>query len=128
MDFKPQKLANKTNNYIYKIVIIVLIIILAISFYFNIKTYFNQPTNSSTQFTDSEDYASVKQKLKNLVDIPSNENPTIIQVVDAPQLKTKNASLYKDVQNGDLLVVYQSKLVIFRGVDAKIVDIIQLNN
>lgn len=55
--------------------------------------------------------------------ITPEEDPTVATIIDAEALKTENPSFYADAQNGDKLLVFSTKAIIFREETNKIVNI-----
>lgn len=56
----------------------------------------------------------VIEALKKIFLIGETEAPTVARIEDPEKLKTSNATFYKDVQQGDYLVIYPKRAIIFR--------------
>jgi hypothetical protein len=52
-----------------------------------------------------------------------DESPTIANIVDVEALKKNNADFYKDAVNGDRLLIYSTKAIIFREPESKIINV-----
>jgi hypothetical protein len=52
-----------------------------------------------------------------------DEQPTIATLVDVEALKEENPEFYKNAKNGDLLVIYSEKAILFREDDGKIINV-----
>lgn len=87
----------------------------------------NKPTDLSSILPRAEDQ-SIADYLSKIIDLPSNESPTIAEVKDAPNLKLQDELLYKDIVNGDRIVIYTDTIVIFRPLTGKILQVVKINN
>lgn len=87
----------------------------------------NKPTDLSAILPRAEDQ-SIIDYLSKIIDLPVNESPTIAEVKDAQNLKLQDELLYKDVLNGDRLVIYSGSIVIFRPLTGKILQVVKINN
>lgn len=61
-------------------------------------------------------------KLKNHVVLPENQTPVVATVEDAAALQKDN-TFYNEAQNGDTVVVFQSKAYLYRPSTDRIVNI-----
>jgi hypothetical protein len=52
-----------------------------------------------------------------------DEQPTIATLVDIEALKEENPEFYKNAKNGDLLVIYSEKAILFREEEGKIINV-----
>jgi hypothetical protein len=52
-----------------------------------------------------------------------DEQPTIATLVDIDALKEENPEFYKNAKNGDLLVIYSEKAILFREDEGKIINV-----
>lgn len=77
---------------------------------------------------DSANYESLKNSLNELIDIKSQDQPTIIEVSNAANLKLQDSVLYTQVENSDLMLVYKDKVIIYRPFTNKIVNVFPVNN
>lgn len=80
------------------------------------------------KFIDSTNYELLKNSLNELIDIKSKEEPTIIEVSNAANLKLQDSVLYTQVENSDLVLVYKDKVIIYRPLTNKIVNVFPVNN
>lgn len=79
---------------------------------------------------DPTNYAEVQNsladatlaKLRKLIVVPTSEKPTMYTVINANELKKTNQEFYGDVQNGDQIIIYSNKLIIYREKDNLIVN------
>jgi hypothetical protein len=53
------------------------------------------------------------QKVASHIQIKKDEQPTIATIQDAETLRTQNAVFYKDAQNGDRLLIWSDKAVLY---------------
>lgn len=54
---------------------------------------------------------------------PADEEPVIASVINADSLRKENADFYKDAQDGDTLLIYSSKALIYRQSENKIINV-----
>lgn len=59
------------------------------------------------------DIASLISRVSQLITVKAGEEPTVATVQDAEMLKTSNPVFYKDVENGDRLLVWSDKAVLY---------------
>lgn len=60
--------------------------------------------------------------LKEIMLLP-DEQPTIATLVDIDALKEENPEFYKNAKNGDLLVIYSEKAILFREDEKRIINV-----
>ncbi len=72
------------------------------------------------QKTEKNDAKAVVEKLKVLMTVPAEE-PLVATITDAIKLK-QSEPFYKNAQNGDKVVIWKDKAVIYRMDQNKIVD------
>lgn len=68
--------------------------------------------------------ASLKKRLL----ISETDAPTVARVEDPEKLKTSNAEFYKDVQNGDYLVIFPKRAIIYRQSNDQIINVAPIIN
>jgi hypothetical protein len=62
---------------------------------------------------DPKEVASVIDRVRELVAVSRDEMPTVATVQDISVLRPQNPTLYRDAQNGDKLLVWSDKVVVF---------------
>lgn len=62
------------------------------------------------------------ENLREIMLLP-DEQPTIATLVDVDALKEENPEFYKNAQNGDLLVIYSEKAILFREDEKRIINV-----
>lgn len=72
------------------------------------------------QTIQKNDAKAVVTKLKTLMEVPSEE-PLVATITDAAKLK-ENEPFYKNAQNGDKVVIWKEKAIIYRMEQNKLVD------
>lgn len=68
------------------------------------------------------------EKLSNFVLLDRQQEPTIGTIENIETLKNNNPELFKNAQNGDRLIVYTDKVIIFRESDSLIINQTLLSN
>ena len=69
---------------------------------------------------DSNDAKAVINKLSKIMDVPQEE-PLVATITDAARLKEQEP-FYKNAQNGDKVIIWKEKAVIYRLETNKIID------
>jgi len=72
----------------------------------------------------SNNNQSILDEVAQLTDINTSQTSTIAEVADADQLRDENAiqaQVYKDAQNGDYVIGFEDKMVIYRRSENKII-------
>ncbi len=103
------------NLFTLKGLVVVLLIAQAISIYLIINPPYLASANESKK---------ILNEIEKLTDINTFEDPVISRVKDIDKIKeanSLNAEVYKDAKNGDYLIGYTDKLIIYRRDDDKIV-------
>lgn len=55
--------------------------------------------------------------------VPDRSDPTVIEVSDVARLKKNNPEFYQNVEQGDYLLMYSDKAVIYRQKQNKIINV-----
>lgn len=73
------------------------------------------------------DMARIVELVKNLIELPSDEQPTIATVIDASKLKDQQ--FFAHSENGDKLLIYTQarKAILYRPSTNKVVDVAPVN-
>lgn len=112
---------NKASIYL---VLLIIIILTAVALMINQKLKAgqtpknNQPAvaeqgNEVKKPLDKSDISSLIARVASLIIVNPNEEPTIATVQDAEALRKSNPAFYKDAQNGDRLLVWSDKAVLY---------------
>ena len=70
---------------------------------------------------DSNDSKAVMKQLEKHMEVPSGEEPLVATITDAIKLK-ETEPFYKNAKNGDKVVIWKEKALIYRVEDDKIID------
>lgn len=71
---------------------------------------------------EKEESQRVIDALCKLIKCP-NEKPTVATIIDIDTLKKDNPEFYKDAKNGDRIIVFTTKAIIFRTEENMIINI-----
>jgi hypothetical protein len=74
--------------------------------------------NSSINFSSD---AEIIRYLAKSIELPS-ETPTIAEIVDSQALKNQDPIRYQNVKNGDKVIIYSNRGIIFRPSTGRIID------
>jgi hypothetical protein len=118
--FQKRYTTEKPNNK-WKIFVTILIIsaLLGVSTFFIFKLYGN---NSNS----SQNSNNIIQVMSKITQLP-NEDPTISTINDIATLQKDNPQFYKEAQNGDKVVIYSTKVYIYRPSSKKIINIANIS-
>ncbi len=121
---KPIEEPNKSSNSIY-LVLLAIIVLTAIALMVNQKLKTKQEpgskapvaaTNQAAQTKkpmDKSDISALISRVGSLIMVNTNEEPTIATVQDAEALRKSNPVFYKDAEDGDRLLVWSDKAVLY---------------
>lgn len=83
---------------------------------------------SSTATSQSDQYLSLDSKVRSMILITTDEAPRITMITNIEQHRLGNPSFYAEAQNGDFVLFYSSKVVIFREAPELIVNVSSVIN
>ena len=98
------------------IVVVILLQVLTVSLVL-------KPTWINDLFFGSQD-AQIVGEVKSLTAITNTDTPVVAKVQDADALREENAiqaEIYKDTQNGDYVIGYSDRLIVYRRSEGKII-------
>jgi len=55
--------------------------------------------------------------------LPKDQEPSVATVVNVEKLRESNAEFYRDAQNGDYLVLYEDRAILYRDPEQLIVNV-----
>jgi hypothetical protein len=109
------------------ILAIILLITTGISSYLALTFYNRLPPSQrvlgATAQIAPQEANDLEYELSKLIILPVGEQPTIAQIVDIKSLQDQNPSFYQFAQNGDTVLVFSTRAVIYRRSEGKIVNI-----
>lgn len=131
-DNPAQSSTNKAANLAFAVVIIVIAIVGGKLFLDNVNS---AETGSGDvageqqgeEFPDGsspQTAKSVGEKLGSLILVNKDEVPTVATIVNIDDLQASNPDFYGAAKNGDKLVVYSDKAIIFREEDNLIINVL----
>lgn len=118
------------------------VVVLAAALIIGIKDYFYPSKPAGTSPTVQAGAAAVPpvasqgmtKELQDLIakvathlTVNTNEVPTIATVADANLLRAQNPVFYKDVQNGDRLLIWSNQAVLYSPTDDKILSVLPIS-
>lgn len=83
-------------------------------------------TASKTATPPSADTKSLLEKVGKLIVLPQGEEPTIATVTDVERLKS-NQPFFAQAKNGDKVLIYSNKAILYDPVADKIVEVATIN-
>ncbi|MEP7103699.1 MAG: hypothetical protein ABI721_03255 [Candidatus Dojkabacteria bacterium] len=122
-----QKRIEKKNDLLYKFIILILIVVIVGGgvYLFVIKPRMEPlASTSGTDQTaqDTAKYNALTDKIKKIILVP-NESPTIATIANLEEVKSQNATFYADAQEGDTVIIFSTKALIYRESEDKIINV-----
>lgn len=96
-------------------------------FYWQYQDVKNNP-NAALEDRNADETSRVLTKLKSVIQIEETDTPTVARVDDPEKLKQANQEFYANVQQGDYLVLYPKRAIIFRESNSQIVNVAPIIN
>lgn len=120
------KIAGSRTTFFVLIIIVVVMAAGALMIGNKVKNRNAQPSNSAGNTVTGQnqqaqagktmekgDIAALISRVSQLITVKAGEEPTVATVQDSEMLKTSNPVFYKDVENGDRLLVWSDKAVLY---------------
>lgn len=101
---------NKKLTFVLIVVVVALLAALSGSVYLLMKE--KKKSENPTQVA-TEEANRIKDRLGKLILLPEGVEPTIATVIDADKLREQNAEFYKNAKNGDKLIVYSDRAILY---------------
>lgn len=116
--FVREKLISRSGLYV---LVVILLAGTAGYFYWQNQQNINKLKNP-TQASDQE-ISELTEKIGKLMDLPKDEKPTVISVVDKE--KVKSQPFFSKTENGDKVLVYTAskKAILYRPLTGKIIEV-----
>ena len=113
----------KANKKPLLLVIVTLIAVGAAGFFaYKYQAISNNPQQQLEQ-KNSTETKEVIDALSKIIALPTDKQPTVAKVEDAETLKKTNQTFYKDISQGDYLVLYTDRAIIFRKQENKVINV-----
>lgn len=97
---------------------------IAYAFYKEAQVNYDSSAADAMNQTESADqYAELIGKVRAAVLVPEDEKPTIAAIADIEQVKTENPQFYADAQDGDIVLIFSTKAIIYRESAGMIINI-----
>ncbi len=101
--------------------VVVLLLVGGLIYMFWINQSLRQP-EVQTKIAEEANQQLI-EKVSQLILVPDNESPTLAKIVNVENLKKTNPDFYEFAQNGDRLIFYSSKAIIYREEDNIIINV-----
>lgn len=76
---------------------------------------------------DPKEVATVIDRVRELVAVNKDEMPTVATIQDVSLLRPQNPALYRDAENGDKLLVWSDKVVVYSATQGKLLVVMPIN-
>jgi hypothetical protein len=110
--------------------------VIAVGSYFAYTNYSLKPNTPNPQvagISQDQKVSDVVTKLKKILYIEDTkdaegkeERPAVAAIEDKEKVKKSNPEFYKNAENGDYLVIYKNRVIIYREGENKIMNIIPI--
>lgn len=126
----PGKKKSKLTRHWLKIVFGVLLAVAVATAGFYYKQYRDVRNNPGeiVQERNAEETQRVLDKLKSVLRIDETDAPTVARVDDPAKLKATNEEFYKNVEQGDYLILYPKRAILFRESNSQIINLAPIIN
>lgn len=108
------------------IVLLVTALLLAIGmsgyFYYSYQQSMLDPQARIEERNEAETH-TVLNRLGQILLIDTEDDPTVAKVEDVEKLKQSNEEFYKNIEQGDYLILYPEQAIIYRMDEDKIINI-----
>ena len=81
-----------------------------------------EEVQNQNQADNAELAKQIVAEVRELIDIPTDIEPTVATIIDVELLRTKNP-FYDKAQNGDHLIVTPNRAILYRASEHKIIDV-----
>ncbi len=123
---------NKTRRIDLKIILMIFLVILSLglsAYFWNEARQAKSQTPQAVQERNSKETERILDKLKAVLLIDDEGQPTVARVDNPDKLKKDNPDFYKNAQKDDYIIVYKQRAIIFRNNDrGKIINIAPIVN
>lgn len=123
----PNIETTKSSSWGRFIVIIILAVAISLAFYFYLQNKKTQALLKNPNQVSEAEAKSLIEKVGILMELPSNEQPTIATVSD--KTKLADQPFFKHAQNGDKVLIYtqSKKAILYRPAMNKIIEVAPIN-
>lgn len=128
-----QPLPQKGSGYMRAMPLAILLVILVggIGYFVNASMKNTSSIDASDiqvrEGVDPNEVAAVIDRVRELVAVSTEEMPTVATVQDISVLRPQNPMLYRDAQNGDKLLVWSDKVVVFSAAKDRVLVAMPIN-
>jgi len=77
---------------------------------------------STDNSADTAKYNALIDKVKKIILVP-DENPTIATIANLEEVQKQNATFYADAKEGDTVIIFSTKALIYRESEDKIINV-----
>jgi hypothetical protein len=111
---KPKRWSNKQLLLILSgIVLLVLVIVIVNAGIINLTSL----------VSSTDDIQKVEADVRSMIILDPQEKPTIASILDIDKIRSQNPEFYANARNGDYLIVFSDKAIIYRAQDRILVNV-----
>lgn len=118
---KPRRVSHKKRWLLVGLIVLVIILAGALGY----TVWQNQRLRSPEYQAQQQDEVNKKviENVAKIFLVPSDTEPTIASIVDIDSLRKANPEFYRDAQNGDRLLIYATRAIIYRESENKVINV-----
>jgi len=120
-------IGNKKPNYIVILVVLAALVLVALAAVMYFKPE-KASLSDTASVTTEEQAKTTVSKIKQILLVEGTEDPAVAEIKDVETVKKSNPEFYKNADNGDKLVVYSYRAIIFRESANQIINVAPIVN
>ncbi len=121
-DIKGNKSPNTVKR-LLSIILIIVIFIVGVGAGYSVYNRLIEKGNIDTNTVEQKEVEKIIDELGDIILLSDKETPTVAKLVDISELKKENEIFYENAKEGDLMIIYSDKAIIFRREEKKIVNV-----
>ena len=125
---KKNKITRPIFNWKTMLVIGLFVVVLAGSAYYWFEVRGDSGSGDVTTQSNLEESEQVLESLNQILLTESDKTPTIARIEKPERLRENNEDFYKNAQEGDYLILYPKRAVIFRQSENLIINVVPYIN
>ncbi len=109
-----------------KVALLAVVAVVAVGaaiFFWNEAREANSTSDEAIAARNAEESEEVLANLDKVLLTESEDDPTVARVEDPQLLKEANPDFYKNVEEGDHLILYPQRAIIFRNVERRVINV-----
>lgn len=123
-DQKQEGIANNSKvKSLLLTILIIIIFVVGVGAGYLVYNRLTEKEGDNEGNIEQREVVDILDELGEIILLPESENPTVAKLIDISELKKENEIFYKDAQEGDIMIIYSDRAIIFRRAEKRIVNI-----